>query len=48
MKSLTMKAKLEELGITVSLSRPRVSNDNPFSESFFKTAHSGRHQILAA
>ncbi|MCL1092093.1 IS3-like element ISSpu6 family transposase [Shewanella profunda] len=37
MKSLTMKAKLEELGITASLSRPRVSNDNPFSESLFKT-----------
>ncbi|ABE54760.1 Integrase, catalytic region [Shewanella denitrificans OS217] len=37
MKSLTMKAKLEELGVTASLSRPRVSNDNPYSESLFKT-----------
>ena len=37
MKSLTMKAKLEELGIVRSLSRPRVSNDNPFSESTFRT-----------
>ena len=27
-----------ELGITASLSRPRVSNDNPFSESQFRTA----------
>ena len=37
MKSLTMKAKLEELGITASLSRPSVSNDNPYSESLFRT-----------
>lgn len=28
---------LAELGITRSVSRPRVSNDNPFSESCFKT-----------
>lgn len=28
---------LAELGITASHSRPRVSNDNPFSESAFKT-----------
>lgn len=28
---------LARLGITPSLSRPRVSNDNPFSESQFKT-----------
>jgi putative transposase len=27
----------EDLGITSSLSRPRVSNDNPYSESLFKT-----------
>jgi putative transposase len=37
MKAVTMKAKLEELGITPSHSRPRVSNDNPFSEALFKT-----------
>ena len=37
MKSLTMKAKLEELGIMASLSQLRVSNDNPFLESLFKT-----------
>ncbi|GMA84652.1 hypothetical protein GCM10025855_41870 [Shewanella glacialipiscicola] len=36
MKSLTMKAKLEELGITASLSRPRVSNDNPFQSRYLK------------
>ncbi len=29
---------LEDLGVTRSLSRPRVSNDNPFSEANFKTA----------
>ncbi len=37
MKASTMKAKLEELGIIPSYSRPRVSNDNPFSESLFRT-----------
>ncbi|MFA0052687.1 IS3 family transposase, partial [Vibrio breoganii] len=37
MKSLTMRAKVEELGITASFSRPRVSDDNPFVESLFRT-----------
>jgi len=37
MKALTMRAKMEELGIAPSHSRPRVSNDNPFSEALFKT-----------
>ena len=37
MKSYTLKAKLEELGIFSSYSRPRVSNDNPYSESIFRT-----------
>jgi transposase InsO family protein len=37
MKARTMKAKLEELGILSSYSRPRVSNDNPFSEALFRT-----------
>lgn len=37
MKSQTLQAKLYELGITPSHSRPRVSNDNPFSESLFRT-----------
>ena len=31
-------ALYEDLGIVRSLSRPRVSNDNPHSESLFKTA----------
>ena len=37
MKSLTLKAKMEELGITPSYSRPRVSDDNPYVESLFRT-----------
>lgn len=37
MKSSTMLAKLEELGVTPSRSRPRVSDDNPYSESLFRT-----------
>jgi putative transposase len=37
MKSYRLKAKMEALGITSSFSRPRVSNDNPFAESIFRT-----------
>lgn len=37
MKSQTFKAKMEEMGIISSYSRPRVSNDNPFSEALFRT-----------
>lgn len=37
MKSMTMQAKLYELGLIPSRSRPGVSNDNPFSESLFRT-----------
>lgn len=37
MKAQTMKAKLEHLGVTSSYSRPRVSNDNPYSEALFRT-----------
>ena len=37
MKSQTMQMKLYDLGIIPSHSRPRVSNDNPFSESLFRT-----------
>ena len=29
MKSYTLKAKMETLGVTASHSRPRMSNDNP-------------------
>lgn len=37
MTSATMLAMLQELGVARSLSRPGVSNDNPYSESAFKT-----------
>ncbi len=37
MKSLTFKAKMDELGITSSYSRPRVIDDNPYVESSFRT-----------
>ena len=37
MKGSTMVATLRSLGVMASLSRPAVSNDNPFSESLFKT-----------
>ena len=37
MKGATMLATLQRLGIVPSFSRPQVSNDNPFSESLFKT-----------
>lgn len=37
MKSQTLRVKLQELGITPSYSRPRVSNDNAYSESLFRT-----------
>lgn len=38
MKGATMKATMEKLGIISSFSRPRVSDDNPFSEALFRTA----------
>lgn len=37
MKGSTMLETLYTLGITPSRSRPRVSNDNPYAESLFKT-----------
>jgi putative transposase len=37
MKGATMLATLEKLGIMPSFSRPRVSNDNAFAESLFRT-----------
>jgi len=37
MKGATMLATLQELGVMPSLSRPSVSNDNPYSESLFRT-----------
>jgi len=38
MRAATLKSRLEELGVLRSCSRPRVSNDNPYSESLFRTA----------
>jgi putative transposase len=37
MKGATMLATLQQLGIIPSFSRPSVSNDNPYSESLFRT-----------
>ena len=37
-KSSTLRATLERLGVTRSFSRPRVSDDNAYSESLFRTA----------
>lgn len=37
MRGLTLVAFLTNLNIGMSFSRPRVSDDNPFIESFFKT-----------
>lgn len=37
MKGISLKTLMESLGITASYSRPSVSNDNPFSESLFRT-----------
>lgn len=41
MTSKTVAALLDDLGVTRSHSRPRVSNDNPYSESLFKTVKYG-------
>lgn len=37
MKGATMLATLQALGVMPSFNRPSVSNDNPYSESLFKT-----------
>lgn len=37
MKGAIMLSKMQELGVMSSFSRPSVSNDNPFSESLFRT-----------
>ena len=42
MKGATMLMTLKELGISVSFSRPSVSNDNPYSESLFNTVKYNR------
>jgi putative transposase len=37
MRGATMLATLEQLGVAPSFSRPRVSNDNAYAESLFRT-----------
>lgn len=37
MTSYTLRARLAELGMLMSHSRPRVSDDNPYSEALFRT-----------
>lgn len=37
MKGSTMLATLQKLGVVASFSRPRVADDNPFSEALFRT-----------
>ena len=37
MKGATMLAMLQSLGMSASFSRPRVSDDNPYSEALFRT-----------
>jgi transposase InsO family protein len=37
MRAATLESRLEELGVLRSFSRPRVSNENPYSESLFRT-----------
>lgn len=37
MKGATLKTTMERLGVIPSFSRPRVSDDNPFSEAAFRT-----------
>jgi len=38
MRAATLECRLEELGVLRSYSRPRVSNDNPYSETLSRTA----------
>ena len=37
MKGATLTARMSQLGVALSYSRPSVSNDNPYSESLFGT-----------
>jgi putative transposase len=37
MRSYKLAAKMREIGILLSFSRPRVSNDNAHAESLFRT-----------
>ena len=48
MKGATMLATLQNLGVATSFSRPAVSNDNPYSESLFKTLKYRPEMALSA
>ena len=37
LRSYKLAAKMREIGISLSFSRPRVSNDNAYAESLFRT-----------
>ena len=37
MRGATLESRLEEMGVLRSFSRPRIPNDNPYSESLFRT-----------
>ena len=37
MRGATLESRLEEMVVLRSFSRPRVSNDNMYSESLFRT-----------
>lgn len=37
-RSSTLRVKLDQLGLRTSFNRPRVSNDNAYAESLFRTA----------
>jgi len=37
MRAAILEVRLEKLGVLRSFSRPRVSNNNPYSESLFPT-----------
>lgn len=41
MRGSTLESRLEEMGVFRSFSRPRVSNDNPYSESLFRKVKIG-------
>jgi len=38
MRAATLESQLKELGVLRSFSRPRLSNDNPYSESLCRSA----------
>ena len=38
MRAVKLECRLVELGVLRSFSRPRLSNDNPYSESLFRAA----------